>query len=97
MEFTQTKLKFIVTGTGRCGTLYLSKLLSFCNTFCGHETIFDYSSWNTILQRLFNDKKLILSKIAKDTYGDYLEDKNYNNIFTSQVDLNNAFMVMAEK
>lgn len=76
MEFTQTKLKFIVTGTGRCGTLYLSKLLSFCNTFCGHETIFDYSSWNTILQRLFNDKKLILSKIAKDTYGDYLENKN---------------------
>ena len=28
---------------------------------------------------------------------DYLEDKKYNNIFTSQVDLNNAFMVMAEK
>jgi len=28
---------------------------------------------------------------------DYLEDKNYNTIFTSQVDLNNAFMVMAEK
>lgn len=28
---------------------------------------------------------------------DYLEDKKYNNIFTSQVDLNNAFMIMAEK
>lgn len=28
---------------------------------------------------------------------DYLEDKKYSNIFTSQVDLNNAFMVMAEK
>jgi predicted SAM-dependent methyltransferase len=28
---------------------------------------------------------------------DYLEDRNYNTIFTSQVDLNNAFMVMAEK
>jgi predicted SAM-dependent methyltransferase len=28
---------------------------------------------------------------------DYLEDKNYSNIFISQVDLNNAFMVMAEK
>ena len=76
MEFTQTKLKIIVTGTGRCGTLYLSKLLSFCNIFCGHETIFDYSSWNTILQRIFNNKKLNLSKIATDTYGDYLIDKN---------------------
>lgn len=75
MEFTQTKLKFIVTGTGRCGTLYLSKLLSFCNVFCGHETIFDYSSWNIILQRLFNQKQLTLSKIAKNTYGDYLENK----------------------
>lgn len=76
MEFTQTKLKFIITGTGRCGTLYLSKLLSFCNIFCGHETIFDYSSWNVILQRIFNDKKLTLSKIAKDTYGDYLLDNS---------------------
>ena len=76
MEFTQTKLKFIITGTGRCGTLYLSKLLSFCNIFCGHETIFDYSSWNVILQRIFNDKKLNLSKIAKDTYGDYLLDNS---------------------
>jgi len=28
---------------------------------------------------------------------DYFEDRNYNTIFTSQVDLNNAFMVMAEK
>ena len=28
---------------------------------------------------------------------DYLQDRNYTTIFTSQVDLNNAFMVMAEK
>ena len=28
---------------------------------------------------------------------DYLQDRNYNTIFASQVDLNNAFMVMAEK
>ena len=28
---------------------------------------------------------------------DYLQDRNYTTIYTSQVDLNNAFMVMAEK
>ena len=28
---------------------------------------------------------------------DYLQDRKYTTIFTSQVDLNNAFMVMAEK
>jgi len=28
---------------------------------------------------------------------DYLQDRKYNRIFISQVDLNNAFMIMAEK
>lgn len=76
MSFTQTKIKIIVTGTGRCGTLYISKLLSFCNIFCGHETIFDHSSWNQILQRIYNNEELKLSKIAKEHYGDYLKDNN---------------------
>lgn len=74
MSFTQTKIKIIITGTGRCGTLYLSKLLSFCNIFCGHETIFDHSSWNQILQRIYGNEELSLSKIAKKNYGDYLKD-----------------------
>jgi len=74
MSFTQTKIKIIITGTGRCGTLYLSKLLSFCNIFCGHETIFDHSSWNKILQRIYGNEELSLSKIAKKNYGDYLKD-----------------------
>jgi hypothetical protein len=74
MSFTQTKIKIIITGTGRCGTLYISKLLSFCNIFCGHETIFDYSSWNQILQRIYGNEELNLSKIAKKNYGDYLKD-----------------------
>jgi hypothetical protein len=28
---------------------------------------------------------------------DYLEDREFINIFTSEVDLNNAFMIMAQK
>ena len=74
MSFTQTKIKIIITGTGRCGTLYISKLLSFCNIFCGHETIFDNSSWNQILQRIYGNEELKLSKVAKKHYGDYLKD-----------------------
>lgn len=75
MSFTQTKLKIIITGTGRCGTLYISKLLSFCNIFCGHESIFDYSSWNVVLQRIYGMKNIELSKIAKEKYGNYLKEE----------------------
>jgi len=38
-------------------------------------------------------KHVLTPEIIKD----YLTDKGYKNIFTSGVDLNNAFMVMAEK
>ncbi|RDJ35112.1 MAG: hypothetical protein DWQ19_09770 [Crenarchaeota archaeon] len=34
------KLNFIVTGTGRCGTVYLAKLLTSVGIPCGHESIF---------------------------------------------------------
>lgn len=34
------ELKYIITGTGRCGTGYFSKLLNDNNIVCGHESIF---------------------------------------------------------
>lgn len=53
----------------------------------------DYSQ---VYWRPWNNRKH-LNILTPTIIKDYLEDKNYNNIFTSQVDLNNAFMVMAEK
>jgi len=34
-------LKYIVTGTGRCGTMFMSKFLTSANINCGHELIFN--------------------------------------------------------
>lgn len=34
-------LKYIVTGTGRCGTNYLAKLLSSAGISCGRESVFN--------------------------------------------------------
>lgn len=33
-------LKYLITGTGRCGTVYLSRLLTSIGMPCGHESIF---------------------------------------------------------
>jgi SAM-dependent methyltransferase len=53
----------------------------------------DYSQ---VYWRPWNNKKhrnMFSPQIIKD----FLEDRGYNNIFVSGIDLNNAFMVMAEK
>ena len=35
-------LKYIIVGTGRCGTRYISRLLTFTGNICGHEHIFGF-------------------------------------------------------
>jgi predicted SAM-dependent methyltransferase len=60
-------------------------------------TIFLYlPDYSQVYWRPWNNRKhkhIFTPKIIKD----YMEDKGYKNIFISGVDLNNAFMVMAEK
>lgn len=34
-------LKYLITGTGRCGTVYMARFLSHMNIPCGHEAIFN--------------------------------------------------------
>jgi len=46
--------------------------------------------------RPWNNRKH-LNIFSPDIIKDYMIDKNYTNIFSSGVDLNNAFMVMGEK
>lgn len=36
----KTRLKFIIVGTGRCGTVYVAKLLTAVGIPCSHERIF---------------------------------------------------------
>jgi hypothetical protein len=40
LKLNQNKLKFIVVGTGRCGTVYMAKLLTEVGIPCSHERIF---------------------------------------------------------
>lgn len=58
-------LDYIVTGTGRCGTVYLAKLLSSIGIPCGHETIFKADGLINALKRMNNEESLELSKLSQ--------------------------------
>lgn len=58
-------LKIISTGTGRCGTTYMAKLITSLGINCGHESIFDYSNDEIIKNRLNNKKLRTLSKVSQ--------------------------------
>ena len=53
------KLKYLVTGTGRSGTVYLARLLTLLGIPCGHESVFDNA--NEHIKRLKSPKHLKLS------------------------------------
>jgi hypothetical protein len=45
-------LRYLITGTGRCGTVYLAKVLTSVGIPCGHESIFDWQGWEMAQQKL---------------------------------------------
>src|SRR5688572_3038641 len=38
--------RFVIVGTGRCGTTYTAELLTQSGVPCGHESIFSYTGMN---------------------------------------------------
>jgi glycosyltransferase involved in cell wall biosynthesis len=48
------RLKLIATGTGRCGTKFVSKLLTSAGLKCGHETFFNYNGLEWAKETLRN-------------------------------------------
>ena len=54
-------LKFIVTGTGRSGTVFAAKLLTKLGIPCGHECIFNYEPFDKIARKLYDPKLRELS------------------------------------
>jgi hypothetical protein len=42
IKVKKLKLNYLVTGTGRCGTVYMARLLTSLGINCGHEAIFNY-------------------------------------------------------
>ena len=62
-------LKFLIVGTGRCGTVYMARLLSSLNLMCGHESVFTPKG--------FDHAKNILEGVA--IFGtSYLSLNNYS-------------------
>lgn len=44
--------KYLITGTGRCGTGYTSKVLSSTGNKCTHEQVFTRQGWDYALEQL---------------------------------------------
>ena len=60
-------------------------------------TIFLYlPDYSQVYWRPWNNRKHV-NMLSPTIMKDYLEDREFINIFASEVDLNNAFMVMAQK
>lgn len=53
------KFKYLVTGTGRCGTVYMARFLTSLGINCGHEAIFDHQGLPVAIQRLNGQEEKI--------------------------------------
>jgi hypothetical protein len=51
------KLKYVVVGTGRCGTVFMARYLTSLGIPCGHEAVFDWQGLSKA-QKIFNDSYL---------------------------------------
>jgi len=87
---SEIKLKYLVTGTGRCGTVYMARLLSSLGIMCGHESIFTFDGLSQAKNRLLGKSRITLSgcciydikkkeKIASDWFKpkDIIADSSY--------------------
>ncbi len=68
------KLQYIVTGTGRSGTVYLANLLTKCGLPCGHESIFTPWGLDEALARLDGRAAIQVSAISVASCGDWFGD-----------------------
>lgn len=61
-------INYIITGTGRCGTVYMARLLTSLGILCGHETIFDFCGLRGAQRRLSGEDPLRLSFVSSSNY-----------------------------
>ena len=64
------KLEYLVTGTGRCGTVFMARLLTSVGVLCGHESVFNWSGLHHALMRLRGEEPLDLSHASKVHFQD---------------------------
>lgn len=66
---SMNNLKFLVTGTGRCGTVFMARLLTSAGIPCGHESVFDYDGIIGAKLKLQGQKPIggsVCSKLAEE-------------------------------
>jgi hypothetical protein len=59
-------LKFLITGTGRCGSVFFARWLTHLGIPCGHESIFDWNGLDIAIQRIQNKIPKALSIISQE-------------------------------
>jgi hypothetical protein len=69
-----TQLQYVVTGTGRSGTVYLANLLTKCGVPCGHECIFTPWGLEEALARLRGQSAVQVSAMSRESCGDWIKD-----------------------
>jgi hypothetical protein len=66
------RLRYVVTGTGRSGTVYLARLLTAAAIPCGHESIFTPGGIDEARARLEGRLPIDVSAISVESCGDWL-------------------------
>lgn len=61
-------LKYLVTGTGRCGTVYMARFLTSIGIPCGHEAVFNFNGLSNAKKILNEEKKPKLSTCSTQKF-----------------------------
>jgi len=75
--FKYEKLKFLITGTGRCGTVFFAHLLTDMGIPCGHEHIFNFENKKKCISRYCDPTKRLNSVCSETKF----LDESYNKKF----------------
>lgn len=62
------RLRYLITGTGRSGTVFMARLLTSVGIPCSHEAIFDYRGFRLAMQRLGGEAPMELSWVSRSRY-----------------------------
>lgn len=78
------KLDYIVTGTGRCGTLFAANFLTSSGVPCSHEAVFTAKGIEHAFAVLAGNEGVVSSKISKgDNLSDYEMDLEADSSYMS--------------
>ncbi len=66
------KLHYLVTGTGRSGTVYLANVLTAAGIPCGHESIFTPGGIKEARARLKGTSPIEVSWISRESCGNWM-------------------------